>query len=186
MHAVTGALCGSWFWAEVGAPAQAPSFSIRALLCAHGRLPGHPCSPRPGCGDSVHLSGALGTQRWGPPVLPRAQTPRTRVWAVGLSKWVPVTLSRRRPCAQSAGPGLSPRLYDTIKSSVTWPLQGRWKTQAPSPEPSEVATPTSMGSGLRLLQPCLHSSSPHSGPASGGEQLSCLPSSGLSARSGRP
>lgn len=56
---------------------------------------------------------------------------------------------RRRPCAQSAGPGLSPRPYGTIKSSVTWPSQGRSKTRAPSPAPSEVATPASMGSGLQ-------------------------------------
>lgn len=68
-----------------------------------------------------------------------------------------------------------PELYGKIKSSVTWPSQGRLKTRTPSPEPSEVATPTSMGSGLQLT--------PRSGPASGGERLSCLPSSGLTAHS---
>lgn len=77
VHAVAGAVCGSWFWAEAGAATRAPGFSIRALLGAHGRLPGLPCSPCPGCGDNVHVSGTLGTQRWGPPVLPRAQMPRT-------------------------------------------------------------------------------------------------------------
>lgn len=51
-----------------------------------------------------------------------------------------------------------PELYGKIKTSVTWPSQGRLKTLG-------------------------YSSSPRSGPASGEERLSCLPSSGLTARS---
>lgn len=62
MHAVARALGSSWFWAEVGAAAQARVLHQGCFaVCSWA-----PLFPRPGglCGDTVsHQSEALGTQR---------------------------------------------------------------------------------------------------------------------------